>query len=122
MVMSIELAGFIRERRRELSISQTELSRRTGGRLSHTTIANLEKGTDPRTGKPRHPRAVTLGILAPFLETTYEYLAVLAGYFGTSESKEAYQAQEPVLNGRPLSEQEKAIVRAVRSSRTGSSD
>ena len=120
--MSTKLAHFIRDRRRELSISQAELSRRTDGRLSPTTIAKLEKGTDPRTGKPRHPRAVTLEILAPVLETTYEHLAALAGYLGTGESKEVYQVQEPNLDGRPLSEQEKAIVRAIRNSRPGSSD
>lgn len=120
--MSIELAEFIRERRREQGISQAELSQRTDGRLSHTTIANLEKGTDPRTGKPRHPRAVTLDILAPVLETTYEHLAALAGYLGTSENKESYRVPETTLDGRPLSEQEKAIVRAVRNSQPGSSD
>lgn len=120
--MSIELAEFIRERRRELRISQTELSQRTGGRLSHTTIANLEKGTDPRTGKPRHPRAVTLRILAPVLDSTYEHLAALAGYLGASEKKSVYGADDPILDGRPLSNEEKAIVRAVRSSKTGSSD
>ncbi len=120
--MSIELAEFIRERRREQGISQAELSQRTDGRLSHTTIANLEKGTDPRTGKPRHPRAVTLDILAPVLETTYEHLAALAGYLGASERKEDYQTREPVLDGQPLSAQEKAIVRAVRTSQPDSSD
>lgn len=120
--MSIELAEFIRERRREQGISQAELSQRTNGRLSHTTIANLEKGTDPRTGKPRHPRAVTLDILAPVLETTYEHLAALAGYLGTSESKESYRVQETTLDGRTLSEQEKAIVRAMRNTEPGSSD
>jgi transcriptional regulator with XRE-family HTH domain len=110
------LADFIRKRRRELGLSQTEASERTKGRLSHTTIANLEKGTDPRTGKPRHPRAVTLKILAPALEVSYETLAELAGYI-LKEGGEKYGTEQSSLDGRHLTEEEKAIIRALRDSR-----
>ncbi len=112
--MNAGLAEFIRDRRRELSLSQAELSRRTSGRLSHTTIANLEKGADPRTGKPRHPRAITLRILAPVLETTYEHLAALAGYGGISEEKTTYGGKTTALDGRLLNAEEKAVIRALR--------
>lgn len=115
--MTVELAEFIRKRRKQLGLSQTELSNRTGGRLSHTTIANLEYGVDPRTKKPRHPRAVTLQILAPVIEASYAQLAELAGYI-VKEDSEDYAIERSVLDGEPLTEQEKAVIRALRTGRS----
>ena len=114
--MTATLADFIRDRRKELGLSQTELSNRTGNRLSHTTVANLENGTDPRTGKPRHPRAETLRILAPALEASYGMLAELAGYI-IKEDSEEYGEERSELDGKLLTEEEKAIVRALRESK-----
>ena len=114
--MTSELGEFIEARRRELGLSQAEVSKRTSGGLSHTTIANLEKGTDPRTGKPRHPRAVTLQMLAPVLETPYDQLAELAGYIIRDEPGQ-YKTDNAILDGRQLTEQEKAVIRALRESK-----
>lgn len=114
--MTSELSEFIEARRKELGLSQAELSKRTSGGLSHTTIANLEKGTDPRTGKPRYPRAVTLQMLAPVLETPYDQLAELAGYIIRDETS-PYKSDYASLDNKALTEQEKAVIRALRESK-----
>ena len=111
--MAERLGAFIRQKRHELKMSRIELARNTNGRLSHTTIANLEKGVDPRTGKPRQPRAETLRLLAPALGCSYEDLAELAGYI-SREEKQAYVVQEAAVDGKRLSPQELAVIRALR--------
>ncbi len=110
--MTDKLASYIEKRRQSLGMSQTEVSRRTKRRLSHTTIANLEKGIDPRTGKPRQPRVETLKILAPALDTTYDELAERAGYI-MREQAAGYNVRSE-LDGLPLTGTEKEVVRALR--------
>jgi transcriptional regulator with XRE-family HTH domain len=53
-------------------MSQRELARRCG--LSNVYIKNLEKGADPKTGKPYDPTVTTLRALAKGMNISLESL------------------------------------------------
>lgn len=58
--------------------SLREVSKKTG--ISHTYLGILEKGHDPRTGKPVNPSPETLRLLAQAYDYPYKRLLKLSGY------------------------------------------
>lgn len=55
-------------------------------KISHTYLSHLEKGKDPRTGKPLYPSPDTLKALATAFNYPYEELMMAAGYLERKSS------------------------------------
>lgn len=70
-----ELAKFVREKRGGLSLR--EFAKRCDG-ISHTQIDSIERGIDPRTGKPVRPTVDTLLKISKGTGVSVSYLAALA--------------------------------------------
>lgn len=70
------LGNFIQEKRNEMGLSLREFGGLCG--ISHTTIDCLEKGYDPRTGKPINITNSTFGKLANALNVPVAYLVELS--------------------------------------------
>ncbi|SHJ61144.1 helix-turn-helix domain-containing protein [Propionispora hippei] len=72
--MANKLGNFIREKRGNESLR--ELAKRCN--VSHTLIDTLEKGYDPRTGKPARPTVDSLKKIAKGLGVNVMDLLILA--------------------------------------------
>lgn len=55
-------------------------------KISHTYLSHLEKGRDPRTGKPLYPSPDTLKALSKAFNYSYNKLMVAAGYLDEEEN------------------------------------
>lgn len=71
-----ELGNYLRELRGKKSLR--DVTKETG--VSHAYLSTLEKGCDPRTGKPRKPATDVLKKLADYYGAQYFDLLILAGY------------------------------------------
>ena len=70
-----KLAKFIREKRGDMSLRDFA---KLCGDISHTQIDSIERGIDPRTGKPVKPTVETLAKLSKGTGVSVAYLAALA--------------------------------------------
>lgn len=70
-----KLSAFVREKRGDLSLREFA---KLCGNISHTQIDSIERGIDPRTGKPVCPTIETLAKIAKGTNTTAAYLMALA--------------------------------------------
>ena len=70
-----KLGKFVRERRGDMSLR--DFAKQCGD-ISHTQIDSIERGTDPRTGKPVKPTIETLAKIAKGTGVSISYLAALA--------------------------------------------
>lgn len=71
------LGEIIKEYRQENSLSLREFSKKCG--LSHTYIDKLEKGVDPRSGKPVEPTIDVLEKVSSALSINLQELLILIG-------------------------------------------
>ena len=69
------LGEIIKEYRQENSLSLREFSKKCG--LSHTYIDKLEKGVDPRSGKPVEPTIDVLEKVSSALSINLQELLIL---------------------------------------------
>lgn len=60
--------------------SLREVAERSNKRISHSYLNILEKGFDPRSGKPIKPTPESLRVISDLYEYPYEELMMLAGY------------------------------------------
>ncbi len=70
-----KLAKFVREKRGDMSLR--DFAKQCGD-ISHTQIDSIERGVDPRTGKPVKPTVETLAKIAKGTGVSVAYLAALA--------------------------------------------
>ena len=70
-----KLAKFVREKRDGMSLRDFA---KLCGDISHTQIDSIERGVDPRTGKPVKPTVETLAKIAKGTGVSIAYLATLA--------------------------------------------
>ena len=70
-----KLAKFVREKRGDMSLRDFA---KLCGDISHTQIDSIERGVDPRTGKPVKPTVETLAKIAKGTGVSIAYLAALA--------------------------------------------
>jgi len=61
--------------------------------ISHAYLNKLERGTDPRTGKPITPTVETLTKIAEGLNMSLKKFMTMCGYFSF-----AYSANEPYMS------------------------
>ena len=85
-----KLGNFVREKRGEMSLR--DFAKQCGD-ISHTQIDSIERGVDPRTGKPVKPTIETLAKIAKGTGVSISYLAALAnnenpeqGYYTNPET------------------------------------
>ena len=69
------LAAFVKAKRGDMSLR--EFAKQCDG-ISHTLIDNIERGCDPRTGKPVRPTVETIARIAKGTGVSVAYLAALA--------------------------------------------
>jgi transcriptional regulator with XRE-family HTH domain len=79
--MTTELGHLLRKLRGNESLR--EISKRAG--TSHTYLGVIEKGIDPRTGKPVKPTPQTLRALSNTYNYPYEELMKLSGYLNENK-------------------------------------
>jgi hypothetical protein len=60
--------------------SLREVAERSNKRISHSYLNILEKGFDPRSGKPIKPTPESLRVISDLYGYSYEKLMILAGY------------------------------------------
>lgn len=70
-----KLSKFVREKRGDMSLRDFA---HLCGDISHTQIDSIERGVDPRTGKPVKPTVETLAKIAKGTGVSIAYLAALA--------------------------------------------
>ena len=82
------LSDFVRQQRGTMSLR--EFAQKCDG-ISHTQIDSIERGVDPRTGKPVRPTVETLAKISKGTGASVAFLAALANGDDTkalSSSKE----------------------------------
>lgn len=79
--MSNELGLFLRRKRGKMSLREFAAK----CNISHTHLDSIEKGADPRTGKPVSVSTETLRLIADGIGVDYLYLACLADGVDPSE-------------------------------------
>lgn len=70
-----KLSRFVREKRGNMSLREFA---KLCGNISHTQIDSIERGIDPRTGKPVRPTVETLSKIAQGTGVSVPFLAALA--------------------------------------------
>ena len=78
MIALNEIELLLKREREERGLSLREAASKIG--ISHTYIANLEKGVDPKTGKKFEPTPAVLRKIANFYNISYMKLMFLCGY------------------------------------------
>lgn len=73
--MNIKFSEFVHSKRGDLSLR--EFAQRCDG-ISHTQIDCIERGIDPRTGKPVRPTVETLAKISKGTGASVAFLAALA--------------------------------------------
>lgn len=110
-----KLSEFVREKRGDMSLREFA---KLCDNISHTQIDCIEKGYDPRTGKPIRPMVETLAKIAKGTGVSVAYLAALANGDDTNnipaqnkkipkDLRKILEEEEVTLNGRMVSEEEK---------------
>lgn len=106
-----KLSEFVRTKRGNMSLREFA---KLCGDISHTQIDSIERGVDPRTGKPVRPTVETLAKIAQGTGVTVAYLAALANGDNPPENKKIpkdlrkiLEDEEVTLNGRMMSEEDK---------------
>ena len=87
---SNNLSVTLKQLRLERGASLREFSEALG--ISHAYLNKLERGTDPRTGKPITPTIETITKIAEGLDLPVKKFMTMCGYF-----RPAYSAGEPLL-------------------------
>ena len=99
-----KLGDYLRRRRGSLSLR--DFAKQCG--ISHTHLDSLEKGFDPRTGKPVRVTTDTLKNIADGLGVDYLYLSGLAENIDVSSPSSAWTDAQWEQYNHALSEEEKA--------------
>lgn len=82
------LGQFVKEKRNEMKMSLRDFGKQCG--ISHTTIDTIEKGYDPRNGKPANITNTTFEKLSQGLGVPMTTLVALSkGIDTTAETKQA---------------------------------
>ncbi|WP_261806118.1 helix-turn-helix domain-containing protein [Lapidilactobacillus luobeiensis] len=115
--MTNNLGQYLREIRGKRSLR--EISEMTNGRLSHTAIANIEKGTNGRK-EPVKPSPDTLKILADVYHIDYVKLLNMAGYINKKDEEKDKNTvdlddENAVLTfqGKPVPPEDLALMRRL---------
>lgn len=90
--MKNKLGEYLRYLRGKHSLR--EISERSNKKVSHSYIADLEKGYS-RSGKEVKPSPETLKVLAEVYDADYNYLMELAGYIEMSSGKKMATTIDP---------------------------
>jgi len=99
-----QLGSYLRKRRGSLSLR--DFAKQCG--ISHTHLDSLEKGVDPRTGKPVRITTDTLKNIADGLGVDYLYLSGLAENIDSSGDSGEWDKAKWKAYNNALSEDEKA--------------
>lgn len=91
--MSTQIGDYLKVLRGSLSLR--EAASRTNGKVSHSTIAQAEKGKNSH-GKPFKPTPDTLVALSQVYNADYKKLLSLAGYLSPDFNKSESQEQQPI--------------------------
>ena len=89
-----KLSEFVRKKRGDLSLR--EFAQQCDG-ISHPQIDSIERGVDPRTGKPVRPTIETLSKISKGTGASVAYLAALANGDNTdclSSSKDTAELED----------------------------
>lgn len=86
-----KLSEFVRAKRGNLSLR--EFAQQCDG-ISHTQIDSIERGADPRTGKPVRPTVETLSKIAKGTGVSVAYLAALANGDDTTSLSSSKETDE----------------------------
>lgn len=117
-----KLSAFVREKRGDMSLREFA---KLCGNISHTQIDSIERGVDPRTGKPVRPTVETLAKIAKGTGVSVAYLAALANGDNTDnisfqenkkipkDLKKLLEEEEITLNGRMMSAEDKEKIYKV---------
>ncbi|NLU50662.1 MAG: helix-turn-helix domain-containing protein [Syntrophomonadaceae bacterium] len=89
------LGEFIGSVRRRKGLSLRDLATRCG--LSHSYIDSLEKGLDPRTGKPVSPTLETIQKLADGLDMTFSEFLYMSGIVSVKDGESRVHLSDPSL-------------------------
>lgn len=89
--MNDKLSEFVRAKRGDLSLR--EFAQRCDG-ISHTQIDCIERGVDPRTGKPVRPTVETLAKISKGTGASVAFLAALANGDDTSNLSSSKDSAE----------------------------
>lgn len=76
--------------------SLRDVADRSNKRISHSYLNILEKGRDPRSGKPIKPTPEALRIVSELYSYSYEELMILAGYLDRPPSNNNDPIEETV--------------------------
>ena len=88
------LGEYLQNERKKRKMSLRDFSELLG--ISHTYLDKLEKGIDPRNGKPVSPTIETLNELSKSLNVSLEYLLKVSGYVNENNT-----LQEPTSFSTP---------------------
>lgn len=122
LIMIDKLSAFVREKRGDMSLREFA---KLCGNISHTQIDSIERGVDPRTGKPVRPTVETLAKIAKGTGVSVAYLAALANGDNTDnisfqenkkipkDLKKLLEEEEITLNGRMMSAEDKEKIYKV---------
>jgi len=113
--MADTLGTYLRTLRGSLSLRT--VAEKTGGKLSHSYISDLEKGQS-RRGNIIKPTPETLKILADVYSTNYDHLMKLAGYLKDDDQPQEIDLGEQIedktkilkYQGRPIPEEDLNII------------
>lgn len=117
-----KLSAFVREKRGDMSLREFA---KLCSNISHTQIDSIERGVDPRTGKPVRPTVETLSKIAKGTGVSVAYLAALANGDDTDniafhenkkipkDLKKILEEEEITLNGRMMSAEDKEKIYRV---------
>lgn len=91
------LGDVVKAYRDQHGLSLRDLAQRCG--LSHTFIDTLEKGVEPKTGKPSTPTVASLQALAKGMNMSFDELMQAAGYIDSPGNDGLPGAILPELTG-----------------------
>ncbi|MGQ2376312.1 helix-turn-helix domain-containing protein [Companilactobacillus zhachilii] len=110
--MPDKLGSYLKELRGKESLR--DVSKRTNGKISHSYIADLEKGVS-RRGNKISPSPETLKVLSKVYNTDYDKLMKLAGYSDKDYKKKHVDlADDDVVmsyEGKPIPPEDLEIIR-----------
>lgn len=100
-----KLSQFIREKRGDMSLRDFG---KLCDNLSHTQIDSIERGVDPRTGKPVRPTIDTLKRISKGVGVKVSFLAALAA------NEDIDAINKPIINDLKLTDMEKEHLKNYR--------
>lgn len=113
--MADKLGSYLRALRGTLSLRA--VAEKTGGKLSHSYISDIEKGHS-RRGNILKPTPETLKILADVYGADYDHLMKLAGYLKDDDQLQEIDLGETIedknkilkYQGRPIPEEDLNLI------------